>query len=149
MQPVIPRTGRATGMSRAETLDLNPYSAPQHDAPLLWPLLPPQRWAEVQLRVVNVVRRGLTRRIAISGTTEAEIYYYPAAMDTVCVNGQVRGRASLWDTSLVSPVIEFTIDGPGYRLPARVDAVAGWSWLTIFRLKSFAVTIAGRIVYQE
>ena len=114
-----------------------------------WPLLAPERWGEVQVRVDQVLPGTMERRIWISGTTFAEIHYFQAAMDTVTVNGQPRGRGSLWDTAIVSPSIDFWLDGEGYRIPARIDAVAGFSWLTLFRLTKFKLTVAGRVIYEE
>jgi hypothetical protein len=46
-------------------------------------------------------------------------------------------------------MIEFTIDGDGYRLPARIDVNAGLSPWTLFRLTMFRLTIAGRVVHEE
>ena len=129
--------------------DVNPYAPPQEATWADWPLLPPERFAEVQVRVDRVVPGTMERRIWITGTTLAEIHYFQAAMDTVTVNGQPRGRGSLWDTAIVSPTIEFWLDGEGYRIPARVDAVAGFSWLTVFRLTKFKLTVAGRVIYEE
>lgn len=138
-----------SGLIADRRLELNPYAPPQAATWADWPLLPPDRFGEVQVRVDRVVPGPMNRRIWISGTTWAEIYYYQAAMDTVEVNGVPRGRGSLWDTAIISPTIEFTLDGDGYRIPARVDALAGFSWLTVFRLTKFKLTIAGQVVYAE
>jgi len=129
--------------------EINPYAPPQAATWAEWPLLPPERWGEVQVRVERVVPGYMERRLWISGTSVAEIHYYQAAMDAVEVNGQVRGRGSLWDTAIVSPTIEFWLDGDNYRIPARVDAVAGLSWLTLFRLAKFRLTVAGQVIYEE
>ncbi|MCI0358474.1 MAG: hypothetical protein L0211_08330 [Planctomycetaceae bacterium] len=129
--------------------EINPYEPPQAATWVQWPLLPPERWSEVQLRVDHVVPGTMERRIWISGTTVAEIRYYQSARDTVEVNGEARGRGSLWDASIVTPTIEFWLDGDGYRIPARVDAVAGLSWLTLFRLTKFRLTVAGQVIYEE
>jgi len=129
--------------------EINPYAAPQAATWAEWPLLPPERWGEVQVRVERVAPGYMERRIWISGTSVAEIHYYQAAMDAVEVNGQVRGRGSLWDTTIVSPTIEFWLDGDNYRIPAHVDAEAGLSWLTLFRLTKFKLTVAGQVVYEE
>jgi hypothetical protein len=127
----------------------NPYAPPADETWARWPLLPSERFGEVQVRVDRVVQGYMERRIWISGTTVAEIHYYSAAMDTVEVNGLARGRGSLWDTSIVSPTIEFWLDGDGYRIPARVDAQAAFSWLTLFRLSRFQLTVAGMVIYAE
>lgn len=132
-----------------ERQELNPYAPPQAESSADWPLLPPERFKEVQLRVDRVVPGHMERRIWISGTTVAEIHYYQSAMDTVEVNGVPRGRGSLWDTSIVSPTIDFWLDGNWHRIPARVDAQAGFAWLTVFRLTKFKLTIAGQVVYVE
>lgn len=129
--------------------DLNPYAPPQAATWADWPLLPPERFGEVQVRVDRVTPGHMQRWVWISGTVAGAIHYYQAAMDTVEVNGVPRGRGSLWDTTIVSPTIEFTLDGEGYRIPARVDAVAGFSWLSLFRLTKFRLTIAGQVIYSE
>jgi len=129
--------------------EINPYAPPQAATWAEWPLLPPDRWGEVQVRVERVVPGTMERRIWISGTSVAEIHYYQAAMDAVEVNGQVCGRGSLWDTTIVSPTIEFWLDGDDCRVPARVDAEAGLSSLTLFRLTKFKLTVAGKVIYEE
>lgn len=129
--------------------EVNPYAPPQEATWADWLFLPPDRWGEVQVRVEQVVPGTMERWIWISGTTFAEIHYYQAARDTVTVNGQPRGHGSIWDTTIVTPTIEFWLDGDGYRIPARIDAVAGFSWLTLFRLTKFRLTVAGRVIYEE
>ena len=140
---------RGAAQSDYALRELNPYAPPQAATWADWPLLPPERFGEVKLHVDRVVKGHMERRLWISGTCVAQIHYYQAAMDTVEVNGQPRGRGSLWDTSIVTPTIEFWLDGDGYRIPARIDAAAGFAWLTVFRLTKFKLTVAGKIVYEE
>src|SRR5687767_1407017 len=111
-------------MSRlAATPDVNPYASPQHDAAALWPMLPPEHWPALRFAVLGITGSGLIRQVRVAGSVDAEIHYdgWTPPSETVRVNGVVRGRGNLWDSSLVSPVIEFTIDADGYRLPARID----------------------------
>ena len=139
-------------MSRLVTSgDLNPYAPPQHDSAAHWPLLPAEHWPAVKLAVVSVTGGGLTRRVRLDGTLAAEIHYdgWTPPSETVLVNGVVRGRGNPWDFALISPSVEFTIDGDGYRLPARIDVKAGLSLLTLFRLTRFRLTIAGQVVHEE
>ena len=105
--------GAGVSESVGQSRRVNPYAPPQAATWAEWPLLPPERFAEVQVRVDRVVPGTMERRIWITGTTLAEIHYFQAAMDTVTVNGQLRGRGSLWDTAIVSPTIEFWLDGEG------------------------------------
>ncbi len=132
-------------------VDINPYAPPQHDSAAHWPLLPAEEWAKLELRTVSVSGSGLLRTVRVAGTIEAQIDYdgWTPPSETVRVNGVVRGRGSPWDFALVSPSIEFTIDGDGYRLPARIDVRAGLSILTLFRITRFKLTIAGRVVHEE
>jgi hypothetical protein len=131
--------------------EINPYAPPQYDSAAEWPLLPPEHWPAVKLSVLSVTRSGLVRKLRLIGTIDAEIHYdgWTPPSETVLVNGVVRGRGNPWDMSLVSPTIEFTIDGDGYRLPARIDAKAGLSVFTLFRLSRFRLTIAGQVVHEE
>jgi hypothetical protein len=131
--------------------DINPYAPPQHDSAAHWPLLPAEEWAKLDLRKVSVSGSGLLRTVRVVGTIEAQIDYdgWTPPSETVRVNGVVRGRGSPWDFALVSPSIEFMIDGDGYRLPARIDVRAGLSILTLFRITRFKLTIAGRVVHEE
>ena len=132
------------------TADVNPYAPPQHDSAANWPLLSPEHWPAVNLSVLSVAGSGLVRRIRLAGTIDAEIHYdgWTPPSETVLVNGVIRGRGNPWDFSLVSPTIEFTLDGDGYRLPARIDARAGLSIFTLFRLSRFRLTIAGQVVHE-
>jgi hypothetical protein len=141
-----------TAMTRvAAQSEINPYAPPQHDSAASWPLLPPEHWPAVQLSVLSVAGNGLIRKLRVAGTIDAEIHYdgWTPPSETVLVNGVVRGRGNPWDFSLVSPTIEFTLDADGYRLPARIDARAGLSILTLFRLSRFRLTIAGQVVHEE
>lgn len=100
---------------------------------------------------MSVTGSGLLRTVRIAGTIEAQIDYdgWTPPSETVRVNGVVRGRGNPWDFALISPSVEFTIDGDGYRLPARIDVRAGLSLLTLFRLTMFRLTIAGKVVHEE
>ena len=131
--------------------EINPYAPPQHDPAAHWPLLPAEQWPSLDLRVVNVTKGGLDRRVQVAGDIDAEIHYdgVTPPSETVRVNRVVRGRSSPWDLALISPFIEFTIDGDGYRLPARIDVKAGFSIFTLLRLARFKLTIAGRVLYEE
>jgi hypothetical protein len=131
--------------------DINPYAPPLRDAAAHWPLLPAEEWPRLQLHAGSVSGSGLLRTVRVAGTIEAQIDYdgWTPPSETVRVNGVVRGRGSPWDFALVSPSIEFTIDGDGYRLPARIDVRAGLSLLTLFRIKRFKLTIAGHVVHVE
>lgn len=131
--------------------DINPYAPPQYDSAAHWPLLPADQWPKLELRTVSVSGTGLLRTVRIAGTIEAQIDYdgWTPPSETVRVNGVVRGRGSPWDFSLISPMIEFTIDGDGYRLPARIDVRAGLSLVTLFRITRFKLTIAGWVVHVE
>jgi hypothetical protein len=133
------------------TADVNPYAPPQHDSAANWPLLSPEHWSAVKFSVLSVTGSGLVRKLRIAGTIDAEIHYdgWTPPSETVFANGVVRGRGNPWDFSLVSPTIEFTLDGDGYRLPARIDARAGLSIVTLFRLSRFRLTIAGQVVHEE
>jgi hypothetical protein len=135
----------------AATSEINPYAPPLHDAAAQWPLLPPDRWPEIRLSVLGVTGSGLIRRIRIGGTIDAEIHYdgWTPPSESVYVNGLVRGRGNPWDFSLVSPTIEFTLDADGYRVPARIDAKAGLSFFTLFRISRFRLTIAGQVIHEE
>jgi hypothetical protein len=110
-----------------------------------------ERWPALDLRVVGVSGRGLERRVQIAGAVDAEIHYdgFTPPSETVRVNGVVRGRGNFWDTSIISPLIEFTIDGDGFRLPARIDVRAGFSFVMLIRLARFRLTIAGRVLLDE
>jgi hypothetical protein len=131
--------------------EINPYAPPQHDSAAQWPLLPVEEWPKLQFQAVGVSGSGLLRTVRIAGTIEAQIDYdgWTPPSETVRVNGVVRGRGNPWDFSLISPTIEFTIDGDGYRLPARIDVRAGLSPWTLFRLSKFRLTIAGKVVHEE
>ena len=136
-------------MGHSPQSESNPYAPPLEVTTANWPLLPPERWHEVQVRVERIVREEMNRKIWVTGTTDAEIHYVPGAMDTVYVNGQARGWASLWDTTPLSPTIEFWLDGHDHRIPARIDVVGAWSWTTVIRLAHLKLTVAGRVIYSE
>jgi hypothetical protein len=131
--------------------DLNPYAAPQDQALAEWPLLPEADWDSLDLRVANVTRRGLVRVIRLAGTLDSEILYdgFTPPSERILVNGVVRARGPVWYPALVAPTVEFTIDADGYRLPARIDAKAGFSLWTILGLARFRLTLAGRVIYSE
>ena len=120
----------------ASTPEINPYAPPQHDAAAHWPFLPPEQWPGLDLRVAGVTGESLTRKIHVTGSIEAFIHYdgWTPPTETVYVNGLVRGRGNMWDTAWISPAIEFTIDGHGFRVPARIDVKAGLSIWTFLRL---------------
>jgi hypothetical protein len=131
--------------------EINPYAPPQHDAAATWPMLPAEQWPALQFVVVGIRKGGLDRKVVIGGSVDAEIHYdgVTPPSETVRVNGVVRGRSSVWDAALIAPFIEFTIEGDGYRLPARIDVRPGFSIFTLLRLTRFKLTIAGHVVYEE
>jgi hypothetical protein len=98
-------------------LEINPYAPPQHDSAAQWPLLPPDQWPALQFHVVSITGIGLDRRVTLTGAVEAEVHYdgWTPPSETVRVNGMVRGRGNPWDFALVSPQVEFTIDGDDCR----------------------------------
>jgi hypothetical protein len=134
-----------------ESANLNPYAPPQHSPVSELPVLPPELWSQVRLFAIGVSGRGLVRTVRIGGTVEAEIHYdgWTPPSEHVYVNGFLKGGGNPWDLSLVSPTIEFLIDGPGYAIPARIDAQAGISLWTLFGLRRFRLTIAGQVVHFE
>lgn len=131
--------------------EINPYAPPLEPNTADWPILPPQRYDEVHFSVRDTFKFWIDRRIWLTGTGDYEIHYEASSTvgEIVRVNGEIQGRGSPWDLSLVSPVIEFTLDGPGYRIPARIDVKLGFSWLSFFRLRTFRLTVAGKVVYEE
>ena len=131
--------------------EINPYAPPQHLTQPELPVLPPERWNEVRCYASGVSGRGLVRTVRVTGTVEAEIHYdgWTPPSENIYVNGVLKGRGNPWDISLVSPTVEFLIDGPGYAIPARIDAQAGLSLWTLFGLRRFRLTIAGQVVHSE
>jgi hypothetical protein len=131
--------------------EINPYAPPQHDSAARWPILPPELWPALNLTVVSVSGESLIRRIHVLGSIDATIHYdgWTPPTEVVYVNGVACGRGNVWDTTWISPAIEFTVDGDGFRLPARIDAQAGLSLFTFLRLTHFRLTIAGRVVHEE
>jgi hypothetical protein len=137
--------------SHLSTAEVNPYAAPQDQARREWPLLPASDWGSLDLRLANVTRRGLVRILRLTGTLDSEILYdgFTPPSERILVNGVVRARGPIWYPALVAPTVEFTIEADGYRLPARIDAKAGFSPWTILGLARFRLIIAGRVLYSE
>jgi hypothetical protein len=134
-----------------QPVEINPYAPPQHLTRPDLPVLPPELWGQVRCYATGVSGRGLVRIVRISGTVEAEIHYdgWTPPSENIYVNGILKGRGNPWDLSLVSPKVEFLIDGPGYAIPSQIDAQAGLSLRTLFGLRRFQLTIAGQVVHCE
>jgi hypothetical protein len=136
--------------SLSDTYDiLKPYAPPRsHLIPEL-PLLPADRWPELEICVSEVGRGWMTRWLTISGNIETEIRYEGGGHgERVLADGRLIATSSPWQCRhVVAPRIEFKLEGQGYFVPARIDvAVSIWRLL---RISQFRLTIAGRTVYDE
>ena len=141
----------ADGMPAPDaTLDPNPYAPPLADPAAQWPMLPVERWGELQLAASLVSQRTMERVVRIAGSFEAEIYYDARMIgEQVYVNGRLRGQSSVWHWTLVAPEVEFLIEGNQFRVPALVEVKVGPSWRTVVRLSRFRLSVAGRVLYEE
>jgi hypothetical protein len=133
----------------ASAVDLNPYASPSVADPARLPLLPQQRWPNLNVRLVSVKQGAMQRWLTVAGDCEGEIHYNGwEAGEAVFINQQLRGRGSFWHFSIVSPRVDFLLDSWNYRVPAWIDVRATLA-LTLFRIKRFRLTIAGQVVYEE
>ena len=129
--------------------EINPYASPRENVDeLALPILPSSRWHELDLQVVSVIRGWWRRKIALTGTIEAEIEYDPRGQgERVYVNGRLVATTSVWVWENVAPHIDFFLDATDYRVPASIDVKA--IFLQFLRTAEFRLTVADRVLYVD
>jgi hypothetical protein len=129
--------------------DLNPYASPRVADPAMLPVLPRERWPELQVQLLSIRKGVMQRWLTIGGDCEGEMHYNGWEQgEAVYVNNRLRGRGQWWDLSIVSPRIDFFVDAWNWQVPAWIEVQAGLA-LTLFRIKRFRLTVAGHVVYEE
>lgn len=126
--------------------EINPYAAPTVYTQEQGYVLPPERFHEVNVQVISVNRTFGERHLMLAGTTGGHLYYRAWGVgERVFMDGNLRAKTSglTWGFNTVSSPVQFTLEGPGYLIPAQIDVFA------LFLILRFQLTIAGKILYNE
>lgn len=127
----------------------NVQNEPTLEAKPILHSLPEERWPEIDIQVASVEKGWWTRRLWLTGSVKAELYYDPAGHgERVYINGDLATTTSGWSVwHNVAPRIHFDLaTGLGY-VPCIIDVRAPlWKLLQLSR---FELTVAGKLVYQE
>src|SRR5688572_1416070 len=101
--------------------EINPYASPLflNDPRRPFPVLPEDRWNEIDVRVVLFTRGWWRRWLTLVGSIDAEVEYDPRGNgERVYVNGQIVASTSCWGWDLVVPHIDFVLTSSEYLVPA-------------------------------
>ena len=131
----------------------NPYEPPalvESETVSILPVLPEDRWCELDVQLVSFHRGWCERRILLGGSIPADIEYDPIGYgERVLVDGRMLVHTSPWGWGweTVQPHIDFQLKAFGYAIPASIDVKV--SILRLLKTVVFRLTVAGKVVYEE
>ena len=113
------------------------------------------RWSAVgpriDARVRTVYREWWSRTLLLSGEVEGAVRYEGMGNgERVYVDGELRGRTSMWALKLkiVTPRVEFTIPGRQGDVPALIEVAASYlPWK--FGICRFRLSVDDEVLYDE
>jgi hypothetical protein len=122
-------------------------SAHKQAQPSEYKLLPEELWPQLDVRVADIHGRW-GRKILLKEQVNLCLEYQGwGTGERLYMNGHHIHTTDAFTWRLVFPYIDFNLPIDEFYVPARIDVKA--SYLKLFQISRFKLTVAGKVIYEE